>query len=55
MSGSRKNSYNVPCRSLVPARVTTHVVDPVFVPYSGGAVLVRMRNSAIASTGIFSA
>ena len=48
----RKNSYTVPCSALPPLRVTTLVVDPVLPPYSGGAVLVRIRNSAIASIGI---
>ena len=42
------------CRGswLLPPRVTTLVVAPPVPPYSGGALCVRIRNSAIASTGI---
>jgi hypothetical protein len=44
-----------PWISLLPDFVTTAVVAPAVPPYSAGAVPVRMRNSAMASTGSFSA
>jgi len=48
----RKNSYTVPWNLFPPLRVTTLVMDPMLPPYSAEAVLLRMRNSAIASMGM---
>ncbi len=41
----RKNSYTLPCRSLVPDLVTTLTTEPELRPYSASKVLVRTRNS----------